>query len=124
MISVVEQENRQHHLLKLMRDYGVTNAQIAEMIDRSPETVARYRSGSTNLPDHTLALIELTLRYRYDAAPAKPKRGRPPKRHTPSRNESLTAIASQISYDYRSALDIYNHIAGGHVPGISVDQKR
>lgn len=77
MTSVAERVQRQHHLLRLMRRYGVTNEQVAQMIDRDPATVARYRSGAANLPDHTLALIELTLRYRRQAAPPQPKRGRP-----------------------------------------------
>lgn len=64
MRSVKENENRQLTLLRLMRQHGVTNKKLAQVIDRSRETVARYRSGEAPIPDHTLALIELALRYR------------------------------------------------------------
>ncbi|MCH8506468.1 MAG: hypothetical protein LAT50_19450 [Ectothiorhodospiraceae bacterium] len=58
-------EDRREHLLRLMNDYRLTCRQVAVMLDRKPHTVRCWRCGHLPINDHTLALLELLLRYRY-----------------------------------------------------------
>lgn len=55
-------EQRREHLLRLMSRYRLSCPEVAELLDRKPQTVRAWRSGHCPITDHTLALLELALR--------------------------------------------------------------
>lgn len=57
-------EHRREHLIRLMGQYRVNCSELAEIVDRKPQTVRCWRSGHVPMSDHTLALIELALAVR------------------------------------------------------------
>lgn len=64
MATLAEYESRRERLLQLMGQYRVSCRELAEMMDRKPQTVRCWRNGSVPLNDHTLAVVELGLALR------------------------------------------------------------
>ena len=52
---------RRERLNLLAAEFGLTNGQIATIVNRTPEAVRSWRSGRYQVPEPTLRLLELEL---------------------------------------------------------------